>query len=66
MPATITRAWPEVITRRRMRCGDCALWRQTLEDSIATDYGLCPRKCHPLNRTRYNDGCTHGVRAVEQ
>ena len=57
---------PEVIVRRFLRCAQCALWRQTLEDSLAADYGLCPRRRHPHNRTCFNDGCVFGVRPVEK
>lgn len=52
---------PDVIVRRYTLCGACALWLPLREDSIAPDYGLCPRRKYPDNRTHCNDGCRKGV-----
>ena len=46
-------------------CYLCALWMPNREDSTggAEDYGICPRKQWPHNRTQGIEGCVDGVMA---
>lgn len=48
-----------------MPCYLCALWKPSREDSAgsAEDYGICPRRIWPQNRTQGIDGCGAGVMA---
>lgn len=55
----------DVIIRRYTQCKACALWRPAREDSVADDYGFCPRRKYPKNKTHANNGCRLGVRPVE-
>lgn len=56
---------PDIVIRHFTRCEHCAIWRPVREDSVADDYGLCPRLHAPCNRKRFDDGCRNGVRSKE-
>lgn len=48
-------------------CFFCALWLPCREDSTgdAEDYGICPRRQWPHNRTQGIEGCLDGVMSDE-
>ncbi len=47
----------------RLVCEVCDIWIPCREDAIASDvdWGICPRKEWPHNRTLSTDSCDHGV-----
>lgn len=57
---------PDVIIRKRsLKCKVCTLWRPRREDSVADDFGVCPRRVYPDNLTSSEDGCADGVPPAE-
>lgn len=53
----------ECLAHPYIHCGQCALWLPLREDSLEPEWGTCPKRRAPHNRTKAQDGCRHGARS---